>query len=94
MDYILLNIKEEEDDIDVETVELQFENNKNNDYKLFESSSMCIPGSLSSVANVKINTLDMKKNVHVVANDLGMNLKGGAENKIVSILVLLLLSRF
>ena len=42
MDYILLNIKEEEDDIDVETVELQFENNENNDeifnHNLFEAS--------------------------------------------------------
>ena len=46
------------------------------------------------MANVKTNTLDMKKNMHVVANDLGVIVKGSGESKIVSLLPLLLLSHF
>ena len=63
MDYILLNIKEGEDDIDVETVELQFENNENNDeifnHNLFEASSTSIHGSLSSLFIKSVNTIDL-----------------------------------
>ena len=82
MDYILLNIKEEEEDVDVETVELQPEDNRS----LFELSSTCIPGSLSSVANT-VDRTENNEQVHVVQNDernLGMNVNGGVESNMVS----------
>ena len=52
----------------METVELQSEYNENNDeifnHKLFEASSTCIPGSLSSVAScVRSNLVDTAEKV-------------------------------
>ena len=68
MDYILANIKEEEEDIDVETVELRPEDNRSDEIFLgclFELSSTCIPGSLSSVANT-VDRMENNEQVHVV----------------------------
>ena len=81
MDYNLLNIKEEEEDVDVETVELQPE-----DKSLFELSSTCIPGSLSSVANT-VDRMENNEQVHIVQNDehnLSMNWTGSVESNMVS----------
>ena len=82
MDYNLLNIKEEDEDVDVETVEFQPEDNRS----LFELSSTCIPGSLSSVANA-VDRMENTEQVHVVQNDehnLSMNLIGSVESNMVS----------
>ena len=87
MDCILLNIKEEEDDIDVETVELQFENNENNaeifNHNLFEASSTCIPGSLSFVAScVRTNLVGTEENVSSLASCVRSNLVNTVEKVI------------
>ena len=71
MDYILVNIKEEEEDVDVETVELQPEDNRSDDFNhnLFESSLTSMPVSLSSVASrVTTNLIYTEGKVSSVAS--------------------------
>ena len=89
MDYILANIKEEEEDIDVETVELQPEDNRSDEIFLgclLELTSTCDPGSLSSVANT-VDRMENNEQVHIVQNDehnLSMSLTGSVESNMVS----------
>ena len=97
MDYNILNIKLEEEDIDVETVEIQPDMQvevqlslhrhlafieHGHEWWYFYRLFIWIQFNMYSRQSIicrkcKINTVDMKKNVHIVADDFGMNVKGG-----------------